>query len=132
MKTLVLILVGSIFLYSCAPSRPSYSEQLDTRPYPAGEHAVAEECSWIITEIYRMQAVKEDAATSRSARISRATASGNIAALENRAAAIGCNAASISTTSIEKNRSPQMKECMKACKEGAQRSAEECFDLCSH
>ena len=102
MKTLFCFLIISIPLISCAHN-PSYIDRLEQRTWPVGKQAIADECSWIITEMYRVQALKERTVRTPSARASRAETSNNIAALQNRADAIQCNNAITAAPSVQTN-----------------------------
>lgn len=125
----VLIALLSFISISCA-TKPTYTEKISMRPIPGGEQARIQECSWIRSEIARMQSVSAYATTSPYALAFQAKARKNIAALESRAANIGCNAAFSSVVNADNKSS--IDECIEACKGNTDRTPEECFDACNH
>ncbi len=130
MKTYIFILVLSILFFSCA-HKLSYIERLSQRPLPTDEQSKSQECGWIRSEIARMQSRIAYLATTKYHGL-QAKARKNIAALNSHAADVRCRAAFSDTHIIEKNNSPSIDECIKACKENTNRTSEQCFDACNH
>jgi hypothetical protein len=131
MKPHFYIFIFSILISSCA-YQPSYNEQLSQRQMPTTEQSKSEECSWIRSEIARMENISAVLTGSQYELVSKVAARNNIAALNSRAANIGCHEAFSTTQIIEKNNSSSIDECIEACKKNTNRTSAECFDVCNH
>lgn len=133
MKKLNLFIFLIFFLVGCAThDEPTYVEQLAQRPYPATQQGTQSECTWIRSEIARMQNLSAALTTSRYALIAQMAARNNISALESRAANLKCGAAFSTTHIIEKQKTTSsIDKCITACKENTNRTSEQCFDACN-
>lgn len=128
LKILIIILIT----VGCAttPSAPSYEENLNQRPALKNVEELDRECSWIRSETARMHSLSIASNNSQFALAFQAKARRNIAALESRAAIIGCRGAFSSQSNQESHKS-NIQECIDACKANTNRSSEACFDACN-
>lgn len=123
----------AFLMVSCAEDKPSYSQSLSMRPLPTDNVGVADECSWIRSEIARMNAIKRQSTASQFAVYFGAQADQNIAALESRAANIGCyQSFSPRTGAVSpKPEKSLIQQCIDACLTSTNRSTGQCFDDCN-
>ncbi|NDC39480.1 MAG: hypothetical protein EBZ48_15815, partial [Proteobacteria bacterium] len=121
-----LLLPG--LLTACA-AEPSYPEKLSRLPLPSTAEGMQADCTWIRSEIARMQTVGS-MAQGQFALIAQAMARNNIAALESRAANEGCAAAFSSQPSQEPQRAT-LRECVDTCRANTTKSGDQCFEACN-
>lgn len=120
-----------LLLLTACESHPSYPDRLAMRPMPSTPQQIDTECQWIRGEVARMQSASAASASSQFALAFQAMSRNNIAALEGRAAAIGCRAAFSSQSNQIVNHSPTIQQCIEACLANTDRTSEACFDACN-
>lgn len=142
MKIFYSIILSCLLLitFGCAstsspppPKQPSYWDLTTTHMMPRTERERQSECGRIRN---RMAEVKTNYQAARMlfsnqmvVLAAENSARREYAALENRAADVGC-AAAFSTTRSENKTSDSFDECFKNCKKYTSRTDDECFDSC--
>ena len=130
-------------------SRVSYAESVSARPIPTTEDGRVRECDWIRGEIARQQGIAEMggamATSPFMAAAYRAAAQQNIAALNARAANVGCYAAFSPRQSqampvpaqpsesrpVRDGAKLSFDQCFARCQELTDRTKDQCFDVCN-
>ena len=123
----------------CA-TEPTYVESLANRRFPTTPVEVQQECSWIRAEIARQNSLSAASPTLASsptwAVVFQSMAAQNVAALESRAATVGCQAAFTTATSTviqqgeTETTGQKIQRCIDVCVANTQRTPEQCFDQC--
>ena len=133
MKQLIFVAVLCLLATGCA-SQPSFQEQLAARPIPQTRDQINAECASIRTEIVNQQAIGDAAQTMTTMpMVFRLMTNQNVAALESRAAIIGCQTAfSTHSTQViqEESTGQKIQQCIDVCVANTSRSPETCFDIC--
>lgn len=130
-SVLTFLLVVSCVSETKKPSRVTYWDLPTSHRMPANEQERQEECARIRQEMARVESIAEVAQVNLAplyAASVRVKARQNLAALESRAAEVGCSAA---FTNIPNKKDMSFDECFDKCKKYTNRSNEECFDSCN-
>ena len=124
-----------VFVAGCGPQQsrgPSYTQQVIDRPNPTTDDDRARECLSIRQEMARQQGIGSYVAGSQSSPMMAAAVGVNtrqrMAALEQRAANIGCTAAFSPATAPSAKMG--FEQCYSKCLELTGRTKEQCFDSC--
>ena len=126
-----VILIAAL-LAGCAqsPPQPSYSDHLAQLPVPQTNDERQKACSYIRSEIARMQNIAMVSASQLQPMYAMNIQIGarkNIAALESKAAEFRCTAAF-----AERQVPTAIESCVATCKTNTSRTPEQCFDSCNH
>lgn len=135
--TPILVIIASIFIYSCETTSaqqngPGYWDLPTTHRMPANEQERQEECARIRQEMARVQSwvdggIRMFTMPQQQALIIQ-RGNQNMAALENRAAQVGCTKA---FTDAPASKELSFDACFEKCKKYTTRTNEECFDSCN-
>lgn len=130
-RSLLSITFAVAFLAGCAnsPPKPSYEEQLAQLPVPQSEEQRQKVCTYLRSEIARMQNIAAYGATQMQpnmALYAQLAARKNIAAIEAKAAEFRCSAAF-----AERQAPSGIEACVATCKANTSRTPEQCFDACN-
>lgn len=131
-RKLSAVIILLALLSSCAqnPPRPSYADQLAQLPVPKTEEDRQKACSYIRSEVARIQNIAMVSASQLQPMYAmniQVMARNNIAALESKAAEFRCTAAF-----AERQAPSAIESCVATCKASTSRTAEQCFDSCNH
>lgn len=121
----VAILAGCVN----SPPNPSYEEQLAKFPAPQNEEQRQKACTYLRSEIARMQNIASYGAAQMQpnmALYAQLGARNNIAAIEAKAAEFRCSAAF-----AERVAPSGIEACVATCKANTSRTPEQCFDACN-
>jgi hypothetical protein len=134
MKAYKLILL-ILLLAGCAtqPQGPSYEEKLATLPLPKTDEERIKECTTIRSEIARFQNIAMAAPAlgldTLHTAMARAESNSRIAALEDRASRVGCNAAFQTAPAPAPGK--DFDACFERCQKLTDRTKNQCFDACN-
>ena len=118
-----------ISLFSGCASQPTYEEQLSRIPAPQSEEQRQRVCTFLRSEIARMQNIAAYGAAqmqSNMALYAQLAARKNIAAIESKASEFKCSAAF-----AERQAPSGIEACVATCKANTSRTPDQCFDACN-
>lgn len=131
LRTLLSTLFVISLFSGCAssPPQPTYEEQLSRIPAPQNEEQRQRVCTYLRSEIARMQNIAAFGAAQMQpnmALYAQLAARKNIAAIESKASEFKCSAAF-----AERQAPSGIEACVATCKANTSRTPEQCFDACN-
>jgi hypothetical protein len=121
--TAMVVLACAVALASgCATTQnkiPTYAEQIMNRPLPATEAAKQQECSWLYGEIARQRRLA-----------GAGTSTQDLATLQLRITQVGCHPVAGGDAATQTG-GTNYQTCHAKCRQGTNKSNDDCFDACT-